>query len=69
MAIVVATVWLGILLDPQIGPVVMLLLGGFGIALAVLAAAMGLGLLGFGLFAAADRLLTMIRRASRWPDE
>ena len=32
-------------------------------------AAMGLGLVGFGLFAAVDRLLGVIRRASHWPDE
>jgi hypothetical protein len=69
MAIVLAAVWLGVLLDPQVGPLVAFFLGGFGITLAVMVAAMGLGFLGFGLFAAADRLLSVIRRASRWPDE
>jgi hypothetical protein len=68
MAIVLAAVWLGVLLDPQVGLLVAFLLGGFGAALALMAAAMGLGLLGFGLFAAADRLLGVIRRASQWPD-
>ncbi len=69
MTVALATVWLGVLLDPQIGPLVALLLGGFGVSLAVMGVAMGLGLLGFGMFAAADRLLGVIRRASRWPDE
>ncbi|HKI20056.1 MAG TPA: hypothetical protein VKA15_19360 [Isosphaeraceae bacterium] len=69
MAVVLAAVWLGVLLDPQVDPLVAFLLGGFGVTLAVMGAAMGLGLLGFGLFAAVDRLLGVFRRASRWPDE
>jgi hypothetical protein len=69
MAAVLAAVWLGVLLDPQVDPLVAFLLGGVGVTLAVMAVAMGLGLLGFGLFAAADKLLGVIRRASRWPDE
>jgi hypothetical protein len=69
MAVVLAAVWLGVLLDPQVGPLVAFLLGGFGVTLAVMGVAMGLGLLGFGLCAATDRLLGVIRRASRWPDE
>ena len=69
MAVVLAAVWLGVLLDPQVGPLVAFLLGGFGVTLAVMGVAMGLGLLGFGLCAATDRLLGVIRRASHWPDE
>jgi hypothetical protein len=69
MAVVVAAVWVGVLFDPQVGALVAFLLGAFGIGLAVMGAAMGLGLLGFGLCAAGDRLLGAIRRASHWPDE
>jgi hypothetical protein len=69
MAIVLAAVWLEVLLDAQIGPLVVFLLVGFGVTLAVMGVAMGLGLLGFGLLTAADRLLGAIRRAARWPDE
>ena len=69
IAVVLAAVWLGVLLDPQVGPLVAFLLAGFGVSLAVMGVAMGLGLLGLGLFAAADRLLCVIRRASRRPDQ
>lgn len=69
MTVVVAAVWLGVLFDPHVGALVAFLLGAFGIGLAVMGAAMGLGLLGFGLCAAGDRMLGAIRRASRWPEE
>jgi hypothetical protein len=70
MAILVAGVWIGIfLLDPQAELLVACLAGGVGVGLTVMGAAMGLGFLGFGLFAAADRLLGAIRHASHWPDE
>jgi hypothetical protein len=69
IAIVLAAVWMGVLLDPHVELLVAFLLGGVGIALALMGAAMGLGLVGFGLFAAVDRLLGVFRRASHWPDE
>ena len=69
LLIVLAAVWMGILLDPQVGPLVLLLVGAFGITLAVMGVAMGLGLLGFGLCTACDWMVAWLRRASRWPNE
>jgi hypothetical protein len=69
IAVVLAAVWIRVLLDPHVELLVAFLLGGVGIALALMGAAMGLGLVGFGLFAAVDRLLGVFRRAAHWPDE
>lgn len=64
-----AVVWLGVLLDPRVGPLVLLVLAAFGAVLGLFAGAMGLGLLGFGLCAAGDRFIGWLRRGTRWPDE
>jgi hypothetical protein len=69
LAVAVAAVWMGIVRDPQVGPLVLLLSGALGLALALMGVAMGLGLLGFGLCSACDRALGWLRRASQWPDE
>jgi hypothetical protein len=69
MVIALTAVWMGVLLDPQVGPLVLLLSGAFGITLAVMGVAMVLGLLGFGLCSACGRALGWLRRASQWPDE
>jgi hypothetical protein len=69
LLIALAAIWMGLLPDPQVGPLVLLLMGAFGITLAVMGVAMGLGLLGFGLCAACDRAVGWLRRASRWPEE
>src|SRR5262249_23078556 len=68
LVVALAAVWMGVLLDPNIAPLVLLIVGAFGIGLAVMAAAMALGLLGFGLFAGGDRVIAWLRRGSRWPD-
>ncbi len=60
--------WSVVLVDPNIGPLVRFALGAFGMTLGVMGAAMGLGLLGFGLFAAGDRIIGWFRRGSTWPD-
>jgi hypothetical protein len=62
-------VWCAVLVDPQIGPLALHVVGAFGVALAVMAMAMGLGFLGFGIFAVGDRLAGWFRRASQWPEE
>jgi hypothetical protein len=69
LVITLAAVWLGILLDPNVGPLLLLLSGAFGITLVVMGLAMGLGLLGFGLCSVCDRVLAWLRRASQWPDQ
>src|SRR5262245_45278816 len=66
LVIALVAVWIGVLLDANVAPLVLGLLGGFGIGLGVMAAAMVLGILGFGLFAASERVLGWLRRASRW---
>src|SRR5262249_20675139 len=68
LVIALAAVGMGLLLDPNIAPLTWLFLGAFGIALAVMALAMGLGLLGFGLCTVGDRFLGWLRRSARWPD-
>jgi hypothetical protein len=69
LVIVLAVVWAGLLLDPRIGPLVLLLAGAIGVTLVIIAAAMGLGILGFGFAAAGGWVAHQIRRASQWHDE
>jgi fatty acid desaturase len=69
LVIALVAVWMGVLLDPHIGPLVLLLVGAIAIGTAVMGVAMALGLLGFGLVAAGGRLAGWLRRAARWPDE
>jgi hypothetical protein len=69
LVITLVAVWLGILLDPDVGPLLLLLSGAFGATLALMGLATGLGLLGFGLCSVCDRVLSWFRRASQWPDE
>jgi hypothetical protein len=66
---VLAVVWIEILLDAQALGLVLILLGGIGITLGIIAAAMGLGFLGFGLCMAGDWVIGWLRRAREWPDE
>ena len=69
LLIVVTALCASALRNSEIAPVVCLFLAVFGVGLAVMGVAMGLGLLGFGFFAAGDWVLGQLRRASRWPDE
>jgi hypothetical protein len=69
LAIVLAAVWLVLLIDPMVGPLLLTILAMFGLALLVMAGAMGLGVMGFGLFAAGDRLIALLRHGTRWPEE
>jgi hypothetical protein len=69
LLIALAAIWSGVLIDPEIGPIALYVVGAFGLALTVMAAAMGLGFLGFGIIAAGDRLVGWVRRASQWPEE
>jgi hypothetical protein len=69
LGLVLGAVWLGLLLDPMLGPLILSMMAALGITLAVVAGAMGLGLVGTGLFAAGDRVVAWIRQGSRWPEE
>jgi hypothetical protein len=62
-------IWAVLLLDPMVGRVLWNVALGFATTLAVLAMAIGLGLMGSGLFAVGDRLLTWLRACSQWPDD
>jgi hypothetical protein len=66
---VLVVVWVGVLIDPRIGPTVHFLLAAFGAVVGLFGAAMGLGLLGFGLCTAGDRVIGWLRRGARWPEE
>ncbi len=69
LAIVLVVIWIEVLLDPQVAWLVLILLGSLGITLGLMGAAMGLGLVGFGLCTAGDRVMSWLRRSSQWPDE
>jgi hypothetical protein len=64
-----AIVWLGVLIDPRIWPMVLGAGMLFGAVLGLFAAAMALGLIGFGVCTAGDRFIGWLRRGSRWPEE
>ncbi len=69
LVVALAAIWLWVLLDPFIGPLVLAVLLWIAGTLAVVGTAMALGLLGFGLCTAGDRIVGWLRRASHWPDE
>jgi len=69
LALVLAVVWASVLLDPQVGPFILMLVAAFGIALLIMAVAMGLGILGFGFAAVSNWMAAQIRRATHWRDE
>ena len=51
------------------GPIMLSLLMALGLTLAVVAAAMGLGWMGIGLFAAGDRVIAWFREGTHWPED
>ncbi len=69
LVVALAAIWLWVLLDPFIGPWVLAVLTWIVGTLALVGAAMALGLLGFGLCTAGDRIIGWLRRAASWPEE
>jgi len=69
VTLVLFALWLGLLLDPMVGPLLLGVLMSFGLTLAVLVGTMGLGIMGVGLFAAGDRLISWLRQGTRWPEQ
>lgn len=67
--IVAVAVGLGLALDPVSGPLVLGAIGALCLGVGALLAAMVLGALGLGLFAAVTRAAAWIRRGARWPDD
>ncbi len=43
--------------------------GAFGLTLAVILGAMGLGIMGCGLFAAGDHVIAWLRQGSQWAEQ
>ena len=68
VSLVLLAIWLGLLLDPMAGPLILGILMAFGLTLALIVGTMGLGIMGFGLFAAGDHVIAWLRQGSRWPE-
>ena len=68
VSLVLLALWLGLLLDPMVGPLILGVLMAFGLTLALIVGTMGLGIMGFGLFAAGDHVIAWLRQGSRWPE-
>ena len=68
VSLVLLVLWLGLLLDPMVGPLILGVLIAFGLTLALIVGTMGLGIMGFGLFAAGDHVIAWLRQGSRWPE-
>ena len=65
VSLVLLAFWLGLLLDPMVGPLILAVLMAFGLTLAVMVGTMGLGIMGCGLFAAGDHFIGWLRHGSR----
>ncbi len=69
MTAIVVAIWIMIAFDPFFqGPIVVAVVG-FGVTLAIAAAAIVLGAIGFAIFAGFDRVAERIRKLGAWPDE
>jgi hypothetical protein len=68
VSLVLLALWLGLLLDPMVGPLILGVLMAFALTLALIVGTMGLGIMGFGLFAAGDHVIAWLRQGSRWPE-
>ena len=60
VSLVLLAIWLGLLLDPMVGPLILGVLMAFGLTLALIVGTMGLGIMGFGLFAAGDHVIAWL---------
>jgi hypothetical protein len=69
LVFVLAMIWLGLLLDPIVGLVVVGLLTALAMTLAIVMVAMVLGIMGRRIFTASDLFFAWLRQSSRWPEE
>jgi hypothetical protein len=69
MAVAVASAWMLVIVDLGAWSLLCSLLLALACTFAILIGAMGLGLLGFGLFGIAERVLEWLRQTARWPTE
>jgi hypothetical protein len=66
LALFLAALCVDFLFDPLLGPMILALIAAVGLGLGVMAGAMVLGTIGWGLFAAGDRLVAWFRRGDPW---
>jgi hypothetical protein len=69
LAVILGAVWIGLLLDPAIATLALGVVFALGLTAGVFLAAMGLGMIGSGVFAIGDRVFAWLRQGSRWPEE
>jgi hypothetical protein len=69
VSLVLLALWVGLLLDPMVGPLLLAVLMAFGLTLAVMVGTIALGMMGFGLFAAGDHIIAWLRQGTRWPEQ
>ena|SRR5271157_4699785 len=69
VSLVLLALLLGLLLDSMVGLLLLAVLMALGLTLAVIVGAMGLGIMGCGLFAAGDHVIAWLRQGSRWPEQ
>jgi hypothetical protein len=68
LAIPVVAFWLGMILDPILGPMVAGVLRLLAVGVGIMLGAWVLGAIGFALLAVGDRALAWVRCVSRWPE-
>jgi hypothetical protein len=69
VSLVLLALLAGLLFDPMVGPLIVGVLMALGLTLVVLLGTMGLGIMGFGLFAAGEHVIAWLRQGTRWPDQ
>lgn len=68
LGLIVTAVWLVMLVDPGIGPMLWTAVGAFGLVLIGFVAMLGLVWVGFQVFAAGDWVLAYLKRLGSWDD-
>ena len=69
LAVLGGSIGFALLIDPELGLLGFFLVLAAGGTFVILAAALALAWLGFGLFALGDRVVGWVRRATTWPKE
>jgi hypothetical protein len=68
LLVVVVGIWLALLFDPVVGPLLISVMVGVGVVVAFMLSLMTLGWFGFGLFAIGDWVIGWFQRSTRWPE-
>ncbi len=67
--LVLLALWAGLLFDPVVGPLLLIILICLGMTLAVIVGTMALGFIGRGLFVAGDHVIAWLRQGTQWPEQ